>query len=68
MLIASTQCNPEEGAASREEMSANACLVATAPELYEALTDLLKMAEIQKTANQFPLLKAHKTLAKARGK
>jgi hypothetical protein len=55
-VIASTQLKP------------NAHLVATAPELYEVLTELLNIAEVFKTANQFTLLKAHKVLAKARGK
>lgn len=61
MLIASTH---SDQSASR----ANACLVAAAPELYEVLTELLSVAEVYKTANQFPLLKAHKVLARARGK
>jgi len=55
-LIASTQFKP------------NAHLLATAPELYEVLTELLKITDVSKTVNQFTLLKAHKVLAKARGK
>jgi hypothetical protein len=55
-LIASTQFKP------------NAHLVASAPELYEVLTELLNIADVFKTVNQFTLLKAHKVLAKARGK
>jgi hypothetical protein len=66
-LIASTQFNAEQPSASREQIWANTCLVATAPELYEVLTELLKMGESYKTANQFTLLKAHKVLARARG-
>ena len=56
ILIASTKLN------------ANAQLVATAPELYEVLTELLNIADVFKTVNQFTLLKAHKALARARGK
>ena len=55
-LIASTQFKP------------NAHLIATAPELYEVLTELLKIPDVFKTVNQFTLLKAHKVLAGARGK
>jgi hypothetical protein len=67
-LIASTQFDSDRRPASREEIWANTCLVATAPELYEVLTELLNMAATYKTANQFTLLKAHKVLARARGK
>ena len=55
-LIASTQFKP------------NAQLLATAPELYEVLTELLNITDVFKTVNQFTLLKAHRVLAKARGK